>query len=371
MKINKEKITSILTTNLNKIFTNSFLLNKFNDNVFADLVLKNISILAFLEKKSRSKSSKKEYTNWLKKFNEVLGEEKTIIELNYETHEEVLDDVNYLSTYIKNIYKIDFDNNIIEEKKVEDVEKVDSKIVDEDSFNSFGSPFGRTNSSINSSAAFSSFQEQFYQQKTMERFYTDLISGKFYQYKSKPKIIPILKYLTGTIMLCFVITLLTNIIFAAMLKQLPVPNSGSNNENKSINLLQSILNETLVIILISYLIYKLLNWKKNDNIKYFYSWKLMLFVGVILLFSTIWSIVSNVQIWNFSEQILSNSTVNKTNFYGYMYSTFVSYGFLGLWIIIVPISTIFNPKLDLERSKKKKEMIYQEVKNEDKTTSIN
>ena len=111
--------------------------------------------------------------------------------------------------------------------------------------------------------------------------------------------------------------------------------------------------------------YIVLKPAKNDNNKYYFSWKLFTFISVIWFINLIMNLVFNIELLSLKEGDGNNivGLINKYQvFKGYIYTSFGSTAIFALVIILVVVSSVFNPKVDSDRIKQKLDSLYNEIK---------
>lgn len=350
MKINSNQIIESAKNNLDKLFSNSLLLNKLNDNQFKELIIKQISILNYYEKSSKVKKDKKA-NEYLKKLNEINNNKDSLIDVKYSKLEDALDDVNYLKTFINNVYKINLDSNqsndeIIKAKPINNPSNVNNDFIN----NGNGMP-------MNGMFSPEMLQEQWYRKVAYDRYCAEVIKGEFYEYKSKPLSIIIFKYIIAALMVVFMISIIVKIVFQILVWDIKISNS---KDPITIFGLGSA-SDIIMILFMSFTFYKLIKPTKNDNIKYFLQWKLLTIIFSIILISLTMNIPDLVQ-WYSNKQWEELNPTKVKDMHIFLIMCFVYYGEFLLIIIFVIIASVFNPKKDIERIDKKMESLYNEVK---------
>lgn len=353
MKISSNQIIESAKKNLEKLFSNSFLLNKLNDNQFKDLVVKQISILNYYEKQNKSKKNKKA-DEFLKKINEVNNTTFSFIEIKYSKLEDALDDVNYLKTFINNVYKINLDFN---ETKNDDVIKAETIPTNSNTSNSFMGGMG--DMPMNGIFSQEMFQEQWYRKIAYDKYCSEVIKGEFYEYKSKPIAIIIFKYLIAALMVIFMISIIVKITF-----QILVWDIKFEKDKQSISVFgPETFSDVMMILFMCFTFYRLVKPTKNENIKYFFQWKLITIIFCMILVSLTIGIPSLVKWYSDKSWETLNDPTKVKNMHVLLTISFVYYGEFLLIIVFIIIASVFNPKKDVERINKKMESLYSEVKN--------
>ncbi len=357
MKITYKLLIDTSKDNLTKIFNNSFLANNLNKNAFAELILKQISILDFAEKKQGKGSSSKE---WLEKLNVINNTNVKLIDVSNLNINEMYDEINYINVYIKNVFKYDLSKN----ESVETVQKVESKTVNDtptkQSFQYGGSPFS-TYGFNPENITTEGIKEQIVRDMALKRMIEEVRSGRFYQYKTKPISIIIFKYIIGIIALLFALLIIVKLVIAAVIGAV---NLNINSNSGSRNLFGWILFTDIITILGSiWLTYSMFKNSKNENYKYYFIWPNAMLIIFVILFNLVSSLIEEVPYYqNQNWWINNNSKETIRLFFVYLYIVFTLSG-IGFFLFLISIMTIFlNPKLDLERIQLKQEEIYREIK---------
>lgn len=154
------------------------------DQQFQNIIKKEFNILFYLNK--QNKSSQVLSNKLLDRFNE-LSKCNFVIDqtINYSDNFQLIDDINYLSIYIKNIFKVNIsDLNKLDESNVQEVKTDDSNF--RQSANTYANPFEKF-------AGANTNNNPFLQMSAQIKLKDDIKSGKVYIYKSKPKAIPVIK----------------------------------------------------------------------------------------------------------------------------------------------------------------------------------
>lgn len=357
MKINNSDLLKALDYNLENVFNRDYLVSQLVNDEFQKIVLKQISIIHKIEgKKTNSKK-------WLDKLNEKITNKVDFIDINIKTKEEMMDEANYLKTYINNVYKIDITEPLEKSQKPkEEVAPIQAKQIDSTNASPMFGPMGMNFDPSNFDAKF--IQDQFIEQAARQRLHIEMMNGTFYRYTSKPKIIPIMKYVLGFISILCLLTLVSNIIFKSLSMGLTA--TTSDGKKAPFNDQWYILLASFILLLLGYMLYMNLKPTKNDNIKYFFNWKQFLFIGLIWLIYMIIETVNSVgylQIKNQWDNINDNSKTRILGMYGSIYSQFALMGLFTLLYITMIITSVFNPKIDIDRINKKLESIIFEMKN--------
>lgn len=255
-----------------------------NNKSFIDLFEKELNILAYLEKTEAKKNdlgskflaeSLVEKYNSLTNRNFVLSKKSLLGKTT--KFEDLYDDINYLAVFCKNIFKVNVDEIIdvvLHQKKLSSgfASSTDSqeKVSPNYSFNNnFGAQFQH---SINNSYIYS---------LATAKAMRDFATGKIYIYKSKPRIIPILKIILFVLLSLSCLASATISIVSWLGQKIPT------DDGNSMGLLWMgfcYLVYSLVCGNTIFSLYRQLKMK-NLNSKYSFSWSLIIsyFFGALLV----------------------------------------------------------------------------------------
>lgn len=361
MKINSNQIIENAKKNLDKLFSNSFLLNKLIDVQFKELVVKQISILNYYEKKDK-KNKKSEASLFLKKLNEINNTNFSFVDIEYSKLEDAMDDVNYLKTFINNVYKVDLD---LSQQKEQEIIKVDTvNDIKNNTSSGNGVFMGGFNMPMDGMFNQEMFQEQLFRKMAYDKYYSEVMKGEFYEYKTKPLSIIIFKYIIASLILLFVLSIIVKVIFQILIGTIYYNNVNGNPQPMSLFNVFSTLPDVMMVLFMVFIFYRLIKPTKNDNIKYFIQWKsLVLFFSFILISLTI--NIPEIIKWYSNRDSWENLPSNMgkiQNMHIYLAMSFVYYGEFVLLTILVAIASVFNPKKDSERINKKLESLYNDIK---------
>lgn len=367
MKISNDKLIKMIDDNLNKIFSNSQLVNSLNSVSFCDLVLKQISILKFVEEKE-NKGSKNKSDKWLDKLNKLNNSTLTLSNLNYHSNEAALDDVNYIKVYIQNVFKLDLDN--LEKGDENDVEQVTATPYNAAAGATVGA--GAASETSSSNPSFNPFASPYGSQGSMEqyiyfaantRFTQEVMSNKFYVYKTKPKAVPIVKIIMGIILLILSLMIVAKIVLSAIVGNFPITvDSGEQREFAFAN--YNLASDILFILAALWLAYTYLKKQNNDNYKYYIDWKRSSFLMVLFVFFVIYYLINYVDLLAIENKWVVNDQ-EKNLILITIYLTFAGVGvFFGYIVFYIISVACLNPKYDGTRCQMRINQIVEEVKNE-------
>lgn len=413
-----EKIYDKLYGNLEIVFGSKEILMQLSDENFKDLILNQISILNFLEKElptsvllKKNKNEKEiedrmDAKAFLDKLNTILSSSKDFLNLDFTKESDIEDEVNYLSVYIKNTFKknlSDFKKNINETPESVKAEFTNST-PNNTSANSannpvynnippmgnggMGSPMGGPgfgpfpfgNGAVGDP---NYFQEQMLFQLANEKLRQDINTGNFYMYKTKPKVVPILKKIMGILCVAYILLTLIAVIMSSIssghlsLSASFLYNMGLNTNGSSLTLSQlsniyysSIFIQIVAIFLAIYFSYIMLARAKNENAKYTFMWQQMIYLFILIFFLIIDNITSFPQSFVFISYFhgADGSSINAGNeswigqYESSVYIQTAAYCILGLLIFIGIATLILAPKVDKERMTLKVQEYISEMK---------
>ena len=192
----------------------------------------------------------------------------------------------------------------------------------------------------------------------------NISKGKVYVYNSKPKFIPIIKFIV--IALLFVMFVLSIAAFALVAKygeNIEVVVADNNLRFFSSSSIASYIFQFIfVLVILGFISFSMFKNFKNDNSKYKFSWGVMSFYIVLFLMSTFmfsWNILINKP--NIAEGSDPNSVYQIfTNAANIQIAIFAV---IGLVVIFTVIGAILNPRRDEKRIMKLLEQYASEIRN--------
>jgi hypothetical protein len=178
-----------IASDLNTIFTATSLVAAFKSPNFQTLVEKQLNILAYLERKHKTKTIKS--VTLLNKYN-ALSSKNFNIDTNiaYTNDTSLIDDANYLNIYLKNIYKVDV-QALANGTKAD----IPNLTVNDAPGQSAGAAMGGMPFAMGGmmGGMAPQMQNQMMAAMAQAKIQQQAAAGEVYLYKSKPKFIPILK----------------------------------------------------------------------------------------------------------------------------------------------------------------------------------
>ncbi|WPL37540.1 hypothetical protein [Malacoplasma iowae] len=359
---NSKKLLSEIDSNLKIIFNSSALLNKLKDETFEDVVLKQISILKFIEKKAKVKESDSDL--WIKKLNDINGSKREFIELNYSNQDDIVDDINYLSVYVQNMFKKPLSEFKKDDIKLNissnDNKTVDSKVNDNMNANPMVPPMFQNGmgNQFNSPENYQLWQNEMQMMVARNRLQQMVNTGEFYQYKTKPLIIRIIKYIISGVAIGLALISILIGIFLLLSNGIKISSAGKEDV-LTINYF-TLISQIIYALLFLWIGYIFLKPLKNDNQKYSYN----KFLGYMMLIIIIYFFFSQITV-SFLYQnisIVESNSQQKIGFNGFIVCNFIQVGLFGIALIVNILGLVFSPKPDIERINAKLAQIMDELK---------
>ncbi|KFB07289.1 hypothetical protein [Malacoplasma iowae] len=359
---NSKKLLSEIDSNLKIIFNSSALLNKLKDETFEDVVLKQISILKFIEKKAKVKESDADL--WIKKLNDINGSKREFIELNYSNQDDIVDDINYLSVYVQNMFKKPLSEFKKDDIKLNissnDNKTVDSKVNDNMNANPMVPPMFQNGmgNQFNSPENYQLWQNEMQMMVARNRLQQMVNTGEFYQYKTKPLIIRIIKYIISGVAIGLALISILIGIFLLLSNGIKISSAGKEDV-LTINYF-TLISQIIYALLFLWIGYIFLKPLKNDNQKYSYN----KFLGYMMLIIIIYFFFSQITV-SFLYQnisIVESNSQQKIGFNGFIVCNFIQVGLFGIALIVNILGLVFSPKPDIERINAKLAQIMDELK---------
>ncbi|EGZ31562.1 hypothetical protein [Malacoplasma iowae] len=359
---NSKKLLSEIDSNLKIIFNSSALLNKLKDETFEDVVLKQISILKFIEKKAKVKESDADL--WIKKLNDINGSKREFIELNYSNQDDIVDDINYLSVYVQNMFKKPLSEFKKDDIKLNissnDNKTVDSKVNDNMNANPMVPPMFQNGmgNQFNSPENYQLWQNEMQMMVARNRLQQMVNTGEFYQYKTKPLIIRIIKYIISGVAIGLALISILIGIFLLLSNGIKISSAGKEDV-LTINYF-TLISQIIYALLFLWIGYIFLKPLKNDNQKYSYN----KFLGYMMLIIIIYFFFSQITV-SFLYQnisIVESNSQQKIGFNGFIICNFIQVGLFGIALIVNILGLVFSPKPDIERINAKLAQIMDELK---------
>lgn len=362
---NNKKLIKETIGKLEIIFNNSILSSHLNEDTFKDIVLKQISILNFIEKKS--KISKPQASEYLKQLNQKTNSSFNFQDLSYKNESDVEDDLSYLDVYIKNIYKKDIkeflnEGDSTKGSKKDEPKKVEySRRIDPNEKTNTNNQNGFPGMNPQQQAAF--YQEQVYIQMAREKLGKEIMDGTFYKYSSKPKVIIYLKRALSGLSIALALMSVIQLVFYFLWAGIPyfLPNNNVQEPHTDKVNAFNVITQIIYIGVFVYVAFLLIRPTKNENNLYGFN----TFIGVIVLVFLIFYIMDGVLSirMRFDFQLADPNNQHHVSISdGIKIGYFVQIGIYAAIFFVTLLCVVFRPKVDNERIERKMLSLIDEIK---------
>ncbi len=356
----KKKIINEIKNQLSIILSNaSSFGSPLSDKNFSNIISKNINMLAQLEEKEKVKSS----SDFLDKFNVILKNKISEIKpSNFKEEFEFNDEIQYLKVYLKNSFDININNFNIDKSKIDDLSKLDKteNIKKEDNPNS--SNFQNDSSSFQQNPYGNPeiYRETIISQMINKRISDDYINGNYYFFLTKPKIIPILKTISGVFLIIAALLFIAQMVVTILTSNAGVKIKVDTSE---IPLSSSIMSYVLLAfeaIILGYSSMAYFKKSSNDNFKYKPN-NLIYYLLFLLGIMSIYNSVDSILLYENEINTYDGNTYEAKEMYKL-------YSYLSLSINIFLISFIIFPMLNYiykpQENRELKAMLYEKYRKE-------
>jgi hypothetical protein len=296
MAVDLKKEQKKVVTNLTTIFNAESMKTAITQVNLQSIIEKQLNILSYLEKTNGSKVLKS--ATLLKKYNELSGKSYVIDKnVQYVDNDVLADDINYLGVYIRNMYKVDLEA-LADGKEAKIVTPTVTDVTPKQESPMAGIPF-----MMPGMGAGGAENNPMYAAMANARVQADAAQGKVYLFKTKPKLMPILKLIMG---ICLAICGLTSIFVGIGMvlckgSSFLISNVGFGDKSAEyvggLGMQSSIYFIFGAVVLFSAystltpLLYK--NTKRfNENRLYRFQWQSFIFTMIIFSFILIFGLVS-------------------------------------------------------------------------------
>lgn len=354
----KKNLLDNISNNLNIILSNTDEFEKAlsNEN-FSNIISKNINMISQLEEKSKKKTS----TDLQKKFNLILKNKINSIETTtYQNEYEFNDEIQYLKIYLQNSFNINIDDFKVNKNKINKIEEKKKDVNEQQQQqNSFAQNSSFTqNAYVNPEV----FRETLISQMINKRISDDYVKGNYYFFVTKPKIIPILKLISGVFLIIVGLLFIAQIITTIMMTNANL--YLTKKEGGDVPIVNSSIVAYLLLAFQAFiLIYSGFSFMKktpNDNFKYKPNnliYYLLCFIGIISIYTPI----------NYISILIPNiSAYSKNTAYGIevfkamSYITLTTNILLILFIVFPILNYVYKP----QENKELRAMLYQKYRKE-------
>ncbi len=334
-----------------------------SDKNFQEIITNDISIVKYFDKiESNSNNSNR----FIKSY-EMITTKKFVNndKLNFSNFNDIVDTIKYTNIYLLNTLRLSIEqiDSINKSNNEANIKEETSREIP--SSNEFQGNYKSDEEIIRSSGyTMHDVADQLIMTQANMILSKNISKGKVYIYNSKPKFIPIIKFIV--IALLFVMFVLSIAAFALVAKygeNVEVIVDGNSNlqffSNSSIA--SYIFQFIFVLAILGFISFSMFKNFKNDNSKYKFSWGVMSFYIVLFLMSTFmfsWNILINKP--NIANPGSNSAHQIFTNAANIQIAIFVV---IGLVVIFTVIGAILNPKRDEKRIMKLLEQYASEIRN--------
>lgn len=407
MELNLKELQSKLYDNLFVILNSQKIgYGELRKDSFLQIIEKQFNILYFLETKNGSKHDQS--TEIITRYNTLLNKKFEIDKtLKYPDMDNLIDDINYLNVYYKNIMKIDlnefskkYKGDILKQAVNVEKDKIDltkEKIssdqqtvlnsneaakqknsANQQSNNGFGpNPWANAGFSgaqgaqnMGNIPGVNPHDNPYLIGMAQARLSAEIKQGSVFAYKSKPKIIIVTKIITSILISLLAIACLVLCIFMGMANGFSNSNfilgDGTIGKFSTVSYCIMYAIFFLVFMFVSYwllkpmvpaLDFKNKNKKKaNPNELYYFAWPLIAMFAIFFLISMLFgmfmigesgTIFDNIP--NYVKDLVNTNATQRTGLWGWYYTYIVLFAISGVIIIPIVVGSIYNPKKDLEK----------------------
>jgi hypothetical protein len=249
--------------------------SEFKSNRLQNVIEKQFNMLGYLERTNKTQTPQTKV--FINKYNTLSGRKFQLdINVNYPDGENLEDEINYFPVYIQNIYKIDMEA-LAAGKEVKIISPSVEEKASENKFqNPFASMFG---GGANPFGNIAPDQNPLLITMAKQRIYKEMSEGRLYAYKTKPRVIPILR-----LVMCIVLLIgcVSNVILGlGMILSQGFGGSESSNAlstDSAMYFLFAIASLYYSYIAIAPFVAKNIT-KSNDNRKFYFDTRQLLFLG--------------------------------------------------------------------------------------------
>ncbi len=414
-KIDFNDIYNNLVEVLSVVFLNKQTINAIKTDLNVEkAVIDLLSICNQLELKLNIINENKKINEFKSAFETISGKKTKLSKVNINDESNILDKINYLKVILKNSHNLDW-ITILNSLNYKSLDKDDNEQVvnaekTDINFNhNYQETYYKDSADFlkQNNISIDEITDNIIKQQAINLLNSDIVSNKFYQFDSKPKIFKIFKYLVLGLWLLSFLTFFLLMIFGFILRnkffvfdQSYINNSityeayakgfGSKWWGIDNSLITWLLPTILIVVSLLFVIHFIFNqikYFKNDNIQYAFkssiSWFYIIFVLIYILFPifssvnnsilTIFKNVSNndikgtieiTNIPNHTDSVTFNID-NRADFpilQAYYVLTIFCIVLAGVVLIATIVMMVIKPKLDTNRINKKIEEYYKDIK---------
>lgn len=255
--------------------------------------------------------------------------------------DEIIDTINYLPIYCKNIFKVDIDQLIKNKKNINSNNHTDALANIKNPQYDINSNYDNNNFFLTDNFDHANFSN------AAKKISYDFKKGNFYIYQSKTKLIPILKLILIVFLFFLSFALFSCCVFAILSKDLWVAVDGKEGQLGGHAIISGCVYAIIGLMTI-YQIYLLINDFKSKNDNKIYHARVMLpFITIILAILMIapdikWTWLINQYI----DKVLENQQLilGYYKMWKYLYLSIILLLIVSLIILITTM--VFNPKIN-------------------------
>lgn len=290
----------------------------------------------------------------VKTFNNITKDKFKINDnFKYDDETDLIDGINYLFTFCNNMFKVNLDD-LVEGKNVTATDpKIDLRAKPQ---------FDDVGPRMNSNFAFAGagiplaatpYENPYFVGKAYAKLTDDMKQGKFYRFKTKPSIIPKVKWLAIILLGIVAIALITASVFVFIASSLKITDGDAT---ESIGAVYATIGSGILYIVLAafsaYPMYLLIKGLvgKDENQKYYFNWTVIM---IFILLSMI-VVMPDMRItWLMPYQIQEGQGTALMAYQAWKILYIVCLGLTGTTLIPMILGSIFNPKPDPEAVEKK------------------
>lgn len=290
----------------------------------------------------------------VKTFNKITKDKYSIDEnYKYEDQTDLIDSINYLFTFCNNMFKVNLDDLVSGKKVTATDPKIDlrAKAQYDDEGTKMNSNYAFAGAGI--PLASTPYENPYLLGKAYAKLNDDMKEGKFYRYKTQPKIIPTIKLVSCILMCLLSLGLITMAVFAFLANGLQFNVDGKATP------LSTISYGVVYILLALFMFYPIVvtmktivgKASKNLNLMYHYAWG---FTIAIIALSLLMIMLDLRWTWLPPYDIdPSSAPITILGHTGWKIMFLVCCGLIVLNVIPVIIGSVCNPKPDPAAVEKK------------------
>lgn len=267
---------------------------------------------------------------------------------SYEDEADLIDQINYLYTFCNNMFKVNLDDLVSGKNITATDPKIDLRAK---------ADMGDEGPKMSPNFAFAGgiplastpYENPYLIGKAYAKLSDDMKAGRFYRFKTQPRIIPIIKWVSVILMMLLALGLLLTAVFAFMADQLTIKIDSEQGS------LGGIASGIIYIIVAGFCVYPIImimktlvgQHSKNLNLKYHFTWGFIV-VTIVLAFMTVMLDMNKTVLLERNATIVSTSGMAYIGYLGWKAMFIACCSLVGLNIIPIVIGSIFNPKPDPE-----------------------